>query len=157
MRRSTLALITAGVLLLAACGQGEDPAVSPPDDGDPVGETDGAPDGSEGVDGDAPDGTDDGPSGRNGDLEAATAAAVDDLAGTAGAEPADVEVVTAEAVTWSDGALGCPEPDMMYTQALVPGYRIVLALDGDEVHYHGAEGELPRRCDAPEPPADDGV
>src|ERR1044071_7735897 len=29
----------------------------------------------------------------------------------------------AEQVTWPNGALGCPEPGMMYTQALVPGFR----------------------------------
>ena len=29
-----------------------------------------------------------------------------------------------EAVTWADGSLGCPEPGMKYTMALVPGYRI---------------------------------
>ena len=37
---------------------------------------------------------------------------------------ADLKVLSAEAVTWSDGSLGCPEPGMMYTQALVPGYRV---------------------------------
>jgi hypothetical protein len=27
------------------------------------------------------------------------------------------EVVSAKAVTWSDGSLGCPEPGKLYTQA----------------------------------------
>jgi len=31
-------------------------------------------------------------------------------------------IVRAEAVVWNDGSLGCPEPGMMYTQALVNGY-----------------------------------
>ena len=35
-----------------------------------------------------------------------------------------VKVLTVESVTWSDGSLGCPEPGMMYTQALVRGHRI---------------------------------
>jgi hypothetical protein len=35
-------------------------------------------------------------------------------------------VVQAEAVTWPDGALGCPEPGIVYTQALVPGYWVVV-------------------------------
>ena len=39
---------------------------------------------------------------------------------------ADIKVLSAEAVTWPDGSLGCPQPGMMYTQALVPGFRIVL-------------------------------
>jgi len=59
-----------------------------------------------------------------------------------------VDVVTAEFVTWPNGALGCPEPDMMYTQALVPGYRIVLAADGERYHYHGARDKPPSYCPA---------
>jgi hypothetical protein len=39
-----------------------------------------------------------------------------------------VRVLVAEAVTWSDGALGCPRPGMNYTMALVPGYRVVFAV-----------------------------
>lgn len=42
-------------------------------------------------------------------LEQVVAAAAD----RAGIEPAAVEVLTAEAVTWSDGSLGCPERGMM--------------------------------------------
>ena len=42
----------------------------------------------------------------------------------------DVTVVSYEDVTWPDGALGCPEPGMSYTQALVPGARLVLEADG---------------------------
>jgi hypothetical protein len=44
-----------------------------------------------------------------------------------------------EAVTWPDGALGCPEPDRVYTQALVPGYRIVVQAGDDELVYHASE------------------
>jgi hypothetical protein len=40
---------------------------------------------------------------------------------------------------------------MMYTQALVDGYRIVLRVGGDEVTYHGANGKPPFRCDHPNP------
>jgi hypothetical protein len=39
-----------------------------------------------------------------------------------------VRVVLAEAVTWPDGAVGCPRPGMNYTMALVPGYRVVFAV-----------------------------
>jgi hypothetical protein len=39
-----------------------------------------------------------------------------------------VRVVLAEAVTWPDGAIGCPRPGMNYTMALVPGYRVVFAV-----------------------------
>jgi hypothetical protein len=43
-----------------------------------------------------------------------------------GANQNEFALVRAEAVTWSDGSLGCPEPGMMYTQALVDGYWVVL-------------------------------
>jgi hypothetical protein len=56
--------------------------------------------------------------------------AVVEAGGEFGVGPEDIEVVVAEEVTWPDGALGCPEPDGMYTQALVEGYRIVLEVDG---------------------------
>ena len=76
---------------------------------------------------------------------------VADAADGAGVEPADVEVLIAEAVTWNDGSLGCPEPGMMYTQALVPGYRVVLDVDGDRLYFHSdSSGEF-HFCDNPVP------
>lgn len=44
-----------------------------------------------------------------------------------GLSAAELTVTTAEAVTWSDGSLGCPEPGMSYTQALVDGYWVKLS------------------------------
>ncbi len=35
-----------------------------------------------------------------------------------------LELTAKEAVEWSDGSLGCPVPGMMYTQAIVPGYKL---------------------------------
>jgi len=51
-------------------------------------------------------------------------------------------------VTWSDGALGCPQPDMFYTQALVPGYRLVYRHAGSSYFYHGQHGKPPFYCPA---------
>lgn len=62
----------------------------------------------------------------------------------------EIEIVTAEAVTWSDGSLGCPEPGMGYTQALVDGYRVVIDAAGDELHYHTAEAGHFLYCEEPE-------
>jgi hypothetical protein len=62
----------------------------------------------------------------------------------------DIEVVTAEAVTWSDGSLGCPQPGMMYTQALVDGYRVVLDADGQELNYHADDRGHFILCDDPQ-------
>lgn len=58
----------------------------------------------------------------------------------------DIRVLMAVEMTWNDGSLGCPEPGMMYTQALVPGYRIVLESAGVAYDYHGAKTGKPRLC-----------
>ena len=84
-------------------------------------------------------------------------AAVADAAERAGVDAAAVSVVTAEAVTWRDGSLGCPEPGMMYTQALVPGFRVVLEAGGEELHFHAAEPGPLTYCEDPEPPAEGAV
>jgi hypothetical protein len=54
-----------------------------------------------------------------------------------------VVVASAERLTWSDGSLGCPMPGMNYTQALVPGFRIVAKSAGGSFIYHtDASGNL---------------
>lgn len=40
-----------------------------------------------------------------------------------------IKVLRAESVVWPDGSLGCPEPGIFYTQALVDGYHIELGVD----------------------------
>ena len=42
----------------------------------------------------------------------------------------------AEQVTWGDGSLGCPRPGMSFTQALVPGFRVVASTQGGTLLYH---------------------
>jgi len=44
-------------------------------------------------------------------------------------------VVRAESVVWNDGSLGCPEPGMMYTQAQVNGYWIVIEAAGQKYDF----------------------
>ena len=73
-----------------------------------------------------------------------------DAAARAGVDPAEVTVVSAEAVTFPDGGLGCPEPGMMYTQVLTPGYRVVVEAGGREYDYRaGARGGAVRWCENP--------
>ena len=57
-------------------------------------------------------------------------------------------VLSAESVTWSDGSLGCPEPGMAYTQALVPGYRIRIQAGAEVLDYHAGRRGLPVLCPA---------
>ena len=82
------------------------------------------------------------------DLPSLVRVVSDDAARRGGVDPARVRVLEAGAVTWSDGSLGCPEPDRMYTQALVPGYRVRVEAGGQEFDYHaGARGTW-RLCPA---------
>jgi hypothetical protein len=66
--------------------------------------------------------------------------------------PGSIEVESVEAITWQDTSLGCPAPDMMYAQRLVPGYKIVLRSGGTRYNVHVGEGNAVL-CDqkAPQP------
>jgi hypothetical protein len=75
------------------------------------------------------------------------AAALADASERFGVPEAEVAVAGALRVTWSDGALGCPEEGVMYTQALVPGYLLTLEVEGRRYSYHGAEGQDPFLCE----------
>jgi hypothetical protein len=88
------------------------------------------------------------------DLDALAEQVAAEVADEEGVEVGEVTIVSAEEVTWADGALGCPEDGGMYTQALVEGYRIVVEVEGREVHYHGGMGQAPFRCEDPQPPAE---
>jgi hypothetical protein len=79
-------------------------------------------------------------------LQSATAAALSDAAGRTGVKRTELEVLSAEAVTWSDGSLGCPQPGMMYTQALVPGFRIRVRAGEQLLDYHSGGGGKPSLC-----------
>lgn len=59
----------------------------------------------------------------------------------------DIKLLRGEALTWPDGALGCPKPGEMYTHAEVPGYRVVLESAGQEYDYRAARAGYFRRCD----------
>jgi hypothetical protein len=75
-------------------------------------------------------------------------AALDDADNRSTTARADIKVVSEEAVTWPDGSLGCPKPGMMYTQALVPGYRIVLQAGEQTLNYHAMSRGRPFYCPA---------
>lgn len=79
------------------------------------------------------------------------ALAVADLAAHTGVDPADIDVVAHDRVTWRNGSLGCPKPGYSYIQMLVEGYRIVLHAGAEDYVYHGADGQEPFRCSRPDP------
>jgi hypothetical protein len=73
------------------------------------------------------------------DLAAMVEAALVAAAEKTGIARAGLEVVSSEAVVWSDGSIGCAEPGMNYTMALVPGYRIIIEANGQRLDYHATE------------------
>jgi hypothetical protein len=81
-----------------------------------------------------------------------------DLAQRLDVDPGQVLLSGAQSVTWRSGALGCPEPGMNYTQALVPGTVIYLKVDTMIHAYHARVAGEPFYCprERVEPPAADG-
>ncbi len=78
-----------------------------------------------------------------------------DLIARFGSLPADLRVTRFEAVVWSDGSLGCPQPGVFYTQATVPGYSLVLQSGETTYDYHiGSLQAQPVLCEQalPVPP-----
>jgi hypothetical protein len=71
-------------------------------------------------------------------LETMTESVLDDAAKRTGLERSRLVVKSAEAVTWADGSLGCPQPGMNYTMALVPGYRIRIRAGDQLLDYHAS-------------------
>jgi hypothetical protein len=60
----------------------------------------------------------------------------------------ELVIVRGESVVWNDGSLGCPEPGMIYTQALVNGYWVVIEAAGQKYDFRvGGRGSF-RLCPA---------
>lgn len=76
-------------------------------------------------------------------------AALGDLRNRLSVASGVIQVVSADEVEWSDGSLGCPQPGMLYTQAIVSGYRIILRHNGADYAYHGRLNGTPFYCANP--------
>ena len=81
-------------------------------------------------------------------LQAMVQIALADAARRRQLTPSTLQVALAEAVTWPDGSLGCPQPGMLYTQALVPGYRIRILAGNETLEYHASQRGQPVYCPA---------
>lgn len=66
-------------------------------------------------------------------------AALADAATRSGLPAAQLEVASALSVTWADASLGCPRPGLLYTQALVPGYRVRVKAGAEVWDYRAGE------------------
>lgn len=82
------------------------------------------------------------------DLDTSVAAARSNLAERLDVDESEINVVDARRVTWPNGAMGCPEPDMMYTQALVEGFFILLEAEQERHAYHAGRDGRPFYCPA---------
>ncbi len=161
MRTRPIGAHAAGALLLAvavtACGTATDEAGEPsPDPGTPAPTTSTStspPSPTSEPTTVTPTSPDTGATGTEGpSSDPQVQAAIDDLAADVQVEPGQIEVVTYESVTWSDGSLGCPQPGQMYSQALVDGHRLVLATGGEEYAYHSGGDQPLTRCTNPQQP-----
>ena len=72
-----------------------------------------------------------------------------DLAERLGVPSSQIEVVQIQEVTWRDGSLGCPQPGMFYTQALVNGTLLQLEHEGIIYQYHSGGSGAPFLCANP--------
>jgi hypothetical protein len=80
------------------------------------------------------------------ELQSVVEAALADAVRRTALDRSRLKVISAEAVTWSDGALGCPMPGVLYTQALVPGFRIRIQADAEVLDYHAGRRGNPVLC-----------
>jgi len=71
-------------------------------------------------------------------LASVTEAVLADAARRTGRAKSSLVVQSAESVTWSDGSLGCPQPGVLYTQAMVPGFRIRIRAGEQVLDYHAS-------------------
>ncbi len=80
-------------------------------------------------------------------LEKIVTQAKTDLANRLSIDPEQVELLEAASVTWPDGSLGCPQPDMSYTQVQVDGLRLRLRVADQIYEYHSGGNRAPFLCE----------
>ena len=62
--------------------------------------------------------------------------------------PGAVTLVSVKPVTWMDGSLGCPKPGVMYTQSVVPGFRVIVRAGDRKLDYRVGRAGTAKRCDS---------
>jgi hypothetical protein len=82
-------------------------------------------------------------------FESLVAQARTDLAQRFSISADQITVESVEAVVWPDGSLGCPRPDMVYTQVLRDGARIRLRVGQQVYNYHSGGNRPPFLCENP--------
>lgn len=82
-----------------------------------------------------------------GDLPFPVQAAVAAAAAEFDVSADEVTVVSYEPVDWPDTSLGCPREGEFYAAVITPGYRVILAVIGQQHEYHTDDIDRAIRCD----------
>jgi hypothetical protein len=77
------------------------------------------------------------------------AQAEQDLARRLSLDVDQIELVEVQAVVWPDGAMGCPQPGMVYTQLQQDGLLIRLRVGKVTYNYHSGGSRGPFLCEKP--------
>ena len=72
--------------------------------------------------------------------------AVADLATRLKIDASKISTLSAQAMSWPDGSIGCPQPGMVYTQVMVDGALIHLSVNGTAYSYHSGGSRAPFLC-----------
>lgn len=67
---------------------------------------------------------------------------LDDASDRSGMPQEQLQIVRAEAVTWPDASLGCPEPGVMYIQVLTDGFWVEVSAGDQMLDYRGTGREF---------------
>lgn len=70
----------------------------------------------------------------------ASRAALEAVAAASGMAIEELEIVSREAVNWSDSSLGCPQPDQFYLQVIIPGFRFTIRAGSTTYEVHTDQG-----------------
>jgi hypothetical protein len=83
-------------------------------------------------------------------------AILSDLATRIGVALENITVIQGQATVWPDGSMGCAQPGLFYTQALVNGYWVILDVDGKQYDYRASDRGYFFLCEGkfhPSPPS----
>lgn len=146
MRAATRFALLAVAASLAACGGGTaEPAATPSPSSHATGPSPAST--AEHAPSPSPSPADEGTEAPQAHLEAIHA----DL-DSRGIDGSRATVTQARSVTWQNGSLGCGEPGATYTQAQVPGWQVIVEVDGTSYDYRFGRDTTPILCERPSLP-----
>jgi hypothetical protein len=116
MRSWRACLSLAAVLALSACGPNsgvQSPTSAPPVAQQPATQTTVSPEAQAGVD-----------------------AALQDAAAHLGIDKTELHVDDIQSREWGDASLGCPQPGILYSQIVTPGFLVLVSTGSKHLEYH---------------------